>query len=179
MKGLLWTLQAVFLGVFLTSCGSIGPDMAVVPAAPLAPAFAPVVTPADVVRYADELDFSDPRLVAAVAQVESNYRAKAKNVYKGVTYYGLMQISYQRAHLLGFRGKPRQLLNWRTNVKFAAMYLAQLRAEHGTLRKTIAAYNAGTVYYCETKCPRGHLVNERYVREVMKAYKNLDDETDG
>ena len=136
-----------------------------------------IISVGDVVRYADQLDFSDPKLIASIAMVESDVQPQAKSTYKGVTYYGLMQISYSTAKMVGFRGKPHDLMNWRTNIKWATKYLAQLKAEHGTLRKTIAAYNAGTVYYCQRKCPRGHLVNEDYVRKVLRAYEEINEES--
>lgn len=126
------------------------------------------VSEAEITLYASSIGFFDPTLVVAIARVESSYRARVVSWYKGLPYYGMMQMSMGTARMLGYRGHGDGLLNWRTNVRFAAKYLTSLKEKHGTVRRTVAAYNAGTVYM------RGkYFVNENYVRKVMKAHQSL------
>jgi soluble lytic murein transglycosylase-like protein len=127
------------------------------------------VTEQEIAAYARSQHFFDPKLVVAIARVESGYRYRVTSLYKGITYYGLMQMSYGTAHMMGFRGKPHELLNWRTNLRWSIRYLEALREEHVTTCRTVAAYNAGTVYM------RGkYFVNEGYVRKVMAAHRSIN-----
>jgi len=130
------------------------------------------ITEQDIIRYADEINFADPKLVASIAKIESNYYPRAVNIYKGTAYYGLMQMSYDTARAVGFKGPPNDLFYWKVNVKYSIKYLEYLIREHKALRKVIASYNAGTVYYCRKKCPVGQFVNEDYVLLVMDTYRN-------
>jgi soluble lytic murein transglycosylase-like protein len=84
-----------------------------------------------------------------------------------------MQISYQTARAVGFKGHPKDLMNWKINLKYAAKYLELLIPKHITLRRVIASYNAGTVYLCRKRCPPGQFVNEGYVTSVMEVYTSL------
>lgn len=122
------------------------------------------------------LKFPDPKLLASIAKVESSWNPAATNHHKGITYYGLMQISYGTAHMMGYRGKPQDLMNWKINIKWASKYLQYLSEEHLTYRDVVASYNAGTVIMCKYKCPKGHLVNEKYVKDVMSVYNILSGE---
>lgn len=126
------------------------------------------VSESEIKLHASSIGFFDPKLIVAIARVESSYRARVVSWYKGLPYYGMMQMSMGTARMLGYRGHGDGLLNWRTNVRYAAKYLTLLREKHGTVRRTVAAYNAGTVYM------RGkYFVNENYVRKVMKAHQSL------
>jgi len=126
------------------------------------------VSETDIKLHASSIGFFDPTLIVAIARVESSYRARVVSWYKGLPYYGMMQMSMGTARMLGYSGHGDGLLNWRTNVRYAAKYLTLLKEKHGTVRRTVAAYNAGTVYM------RGkHFVNENYVRKVMKAHQSL------
>jgi soluble lytic murein transglycosylase-like protein len=161
--------QWLFGFLFLNFCGVAYAPLGEPPSYPAMT----VLTVQDIIRYAHQLDFFDPKLIASIAKIESDYQPEAQSVYKGIIYYGLMQMSYETARMVGFRGHPQELMDWRVNMKYASRYLEQLMHEHGTLPKTVAAYNAGTVYYCQRKCPKGEMVNATYVSNVMRVYQEL------
>ncbi|MCT2540316.1 lytic transglycosylase domain-containing protein [Sedimentimonas flavescens] len=96
-------------------------------------------------RYADEYEV--PRsLVHRVIQRESDYNPGARNG----PYYGLMQILPQTARGMGFDGKPTDLLDAETNLKYAVKYLrgAWLCAD-GSHDAAVKWYASG--YYYEAK----------------------------
>lgn len=85
----------------------------------------------------------------------------------GTPSYGICQVKYDTAKMLGFSGKEKDLMTPNVNAKWAARYLKyQLDRYDGNWCKVAAAYNAGT--YNESKkkpgCPR----NLAYVRNVQK-----------
>lgn len=96
-------------------------------------------------EYADRYDV--PRsLVHKVVQRESMYRPKARNG----PYYGLMQILPQTARGMGFRGKPADLLDAETNLKYAVKYLrGAWMVSDGSEDKAVMWYARG--YYYEAK----------------------------
>lgn len=59
-------------------------------------------------------------LVQKVVIRESTHRPTARNG----PYYGLMQILPATARSMGFRGKPSDLLDAETNLKYATRYLS-------------------------------------------------------
>ena len=82
-----------------------------------------------------------PKLAHAVVTLESGYRSHI--IHKG--NYGLMQVRLGTARAMGFRGKPRQLLNPDTNLHYGMAYLT--RAWHSSRRnicRTIKRYRTGT-----------------------------------
>jgi len=128
-----------------------------------------ILTEEDILRYGEELGFFDPYLLVAIAKVESSLQPKATSSYKGTEYYGLMQMCYETALMLGFSGEPDELLHWKTNVRLAARYLDRLYNQHGSKKKAVAAYNAGTVYI--SKKDNTKFVNQVYVDKVHTAYE--------
>lgn len=102
-------------------------------------------------KYADL--YKVPRaLVHRLVVRESTHRPKAINR----PYYGLMQILPATARTMGFRGKPNDLLDADTNLKYAVKYLrgAWLLAD-GNFDTAVKHYSRG--YYYEAK-RRGMLV---------------------
>lgn len=96
-------------------------------------------------KYADLYEV--PRsLVHRLAIRESRHRPGARNG----PYYGLLQILPQTARGMGFRGKPNDLLDGETNLKYGVKYLrgAYIVAE-GDPDATIMWYARG--YYYEAK----------------------------
>ena len=95
--------------------------------------------------YADRYEVPRP-LVHRIIQRESNYVAEARNG----PYYGLMQILPQTAATMGFRGKPADLLDAETNLKYGVKYLrgAWLCAD-GSYDRAEMWYAKG--YYYEAK----------------------------
>ena len=149
--------------------------MALVASSPsLAKTSAAKVKEEEIIAYARKISYRDPRLVLAIAKVESSLNPKAKAIGQGRAHYGLLQISYETAHFMGFRGKPHDLYDWKTNVRYSTNYLNYLASRYSEQRHIIAAYNAGSVFYCRKKCPKGKLVNESYVKSVLKHYRSSE-----
>lgn len=97
-----------------------------------------------VLRYAAENSL-DPRLVAAVIKVESDFRPRATSS-KGAL--GLMQVMPETgrwaAGVLGLSGyTEKTLFDPSTNIMIGSWYLARLRTRFGGTALAVAAYNAG------------------------------------
>jgi soluble lytic murein transglycosylase-like protein len=71
-----------------------------------------------ITKYARIYDVPES-LVHRVVRRESNYNPAARNG----PYYGLMQILPQTAKTMGFRGRPSDLLDAETNLKYGVKYL--------------------------------------------------------
>lgn len=92
----------------------------------------------------------------------------------GSPSYGICQVKYDTAKMLGFHGKAEALVNPFTNAKYAAEYLKYQEVRPDDPRggygndwcKLTAAYNAGR--YNESKKSPGYPRNLIYVREVQK-----------
>ena len=89
----------------------------------------------------------------------------------GSPSYGICQIKYETAKMVGFTGKAKELMDPKINAQWAAAYLKFQKSRYnGDWMKSTAAYNSGT--YNESKkvpgCPR----NLKYIRRVQK---NLDE----
>jgi soluble lytic murein transglycosylase-like protein len=61
-----------------------------------------------------------PSLVHRIVQRESGYNPGARNG----PYWGLMQIRYDTARSMGYRGSAAGLLDAETNLKYGVKYLA-------------------------------------------------------
>lgn len=89
----------------------------------------------------------------------------------GSPSYGICQIKYETAKMVGFTGKAKELMDPKINAQWAAAYLKFQKSRYdGDWMKSAAAYNSGT--YNESKkvpgCPR----NLKYIKRVQK---NLDE----
>lgn len=85
----------------------------------------------------------------------------------GSPSYGICQIKYETAKMVGFTGKAKELMDPKINAQWAAAYLKFQKSRYnGDWMKSTAAYNSGT--YNESKkvpgCPR----NLKYIRHVQK-----------
>lgn len=85
----------------------------------------------------------------------------------GSPTYGICQIKYDTAKMIGFTGNAKDLMTPEVNAKWAAQYLKYQKARYdGDWVKSVAAYNSGT--YNESKkvpgCPR----NLKYIRYVQQ-----------
>lgn len=97
---------------------------------------------------ADELQIPE-ELLHRVIQRESDYNAGARNG----PYYGLMQILPETAQTMGFQGSPDQLLDPRTNLRYAGAYLrgAYIVAD-GDLDEAVGWYARGYYYEARNRC---------------------------
>jgi len=85
-------------------------------------------------------------LVHRVVIRESTHRPEARNG----PYYGLMQILPATARSMGFRGKPADLLDAETNLKYAVRYLrGAWLVSDGDMDAAVMWYARG--YYYEAK----------------------------
>ncbi|WP_308916106.1 lytic transglycosylase domain-containing protein [Jannaschia sp. LMIT008] len=113
-------LIAICLTVLLSACATTSdPGASTRQALPLHPGETPAVRRL-VNKWADYYDV--PRsLVHRVIQRESDYRANA--VAPSRLYWGMMQILPATARNMGFRGKPSDLLEADTALKYSIRYL--------------------------------------------------------
>lgn len=85
-------------------------------------------------------------LVQRVVIRESHHRPAARNG----PYYGLMQILPQTARTMGFQGRPEDLLDAETNLRYGVKYLrGAWLVSDGSQDRAIKWYSSG--YYYEAK----------------------------
>ena len=83
---------------------------------------------------------------------------------KGTPTYGICQVKYATAQMLGYQGEAEGLLNPKENAKWAANYLRYQQVRYGDWCRAVAAYNAGR--YNESKVMPGYPRNIKYVNKV-------------
>jgi soluble lytic murein transglycosylase-like protein len=85
-------------------------------------------------------------LLHRIIKRESNYNAQA---YHG-GHWGLMQMKYETARSMGYRGPAAGLLNPETNLRFGGRYLAgAYLVSGGNVERALMLYGRG--YYYEAK----------------------------
>ncbi len=98
-----------------------------------------------IVKYAD-LYHMPVELLQKVIIRESTHNPRARNG----PYYGLMQILPQTARSMGFQGRPEELLDAETNLKYAGKYLrGAWLVSGGDMDAAVMWYARG--YYYEAK----------------------------
>lgn len=108
-------------------------------------------------------------LLLAICTYESNGLKSVVNPFdNGSPSFGICQIKYETAQMVGYTGTRKGLMKPYTNAYFAAKYLAYQQKRYGSEDwcKLTAAYNAGT-YHPSKKRP-GQPTNITYVRRVQK-----------
>jgi soluble lytic murein transglycosylase-like protein len=94
------------------------------------------------------------RLVHRVVQRESGYNPHAMHN----AFYGLMQITYQTARGMGYRGAPAGLLDPEVNLTYAVSYLANAyKAADGNESDAVRLYASGYYYVAKRKHLLGQL----------------------
>lgn len=95
----------------------------------------------------------NPLLTASIIRTESNFNPRAKKYEWRVKDYsaGLMQIRYQTARMLGYKGKLKYLYKPRTNISLGVQYLKQLITRYPVNNDAIIAYNQGTPIWSNKK----------------------------
>lgn len=109
-------------------------------------------------------------LLLAICSHESGLN----NVYVhhdgGSPTYGICQIKYETAKMVGFTGEAKELMDAEKNAKWAATYLKYQKSRYaGDWIKSTAAYNSGTYFESKTVpgCPR-NLQYLKYVQEKLE-----------
>jgi Soluble lytic murein transglycosylase and related regulatory proteins (some contain LysM/invasin domains) len=108
----------------------------------------------------------DPKLLHAIAKVESNYNPRAVSP-KGAL--GVMQLIPSTARLVGVSDPfdPRE------NIHGGARYLRYLLDKFGDLTLALAAYNAGPKAVEAYGGIPPYEETQRYVRSVLSLYQRL------
>jgi soluble lytic murein transglycosylase-like protein len=93
-------------------------------------------------RYAVLYDVPES-LIRRVIVRESGYNPRARHG----PYWGLMQIRYDTARTMGYRGPPAGLLDADTNLRYAVKYLAGAwRVARGNPDRAVHFYAVGYYY---------------------------------
>ena len=141
-RHLLWTLAAFSLSS-VAGCAKTEP---------VTRAYNPPLYPNETPELRKKINYwadhyEVPRsLVHRLAVRESTHRPWATNS----PYYGLLQILPATARSMGFKGKPKDLLDADTNLKFAVRYLrGAWMISDGSHDNAVKHYSRG--YYYEAK----------------------------
>lgn len=104
-------------------------------------------------------------LLGSVCFVESRWRVHVLHKDDGGSNsVGICQIKLKTAREYGFKGNEQQLLEVKTNIKYAAKYLSHLlKRYHGQVNKAVIAYNQGHA---------GSLTTTKYQRKVFKEWNH-------
>ena len=108
-------------------------------------------------------------LLLAICQHESNnFSMNYSADDKGSPSYGVCQVKLKTGRMLGFHGNPSDLINPKTNAKYAAQYLSYLQSRYGEhdWLLLVAAYNSGS--YHPSNRVRGCPKNLKYIRKVRQ-----------
>ncbi|RXZ43214.1 lytic transglycosylase domain-containing protein [Crenobacter cavernae] len=111
----------------------------------------------------------DPRLLYAIAKVESNFDVGATHRNRDGSYdIGLMQINSRHLPRLARHGITEDVLRRDacTSVMSGAWILAEFVRSEGYGWRAIGAYNAG-------RSPDRSAARERYVQKVWRVYRQL------
>jgi soluble lytic murein transglycosylase-like protein len=118
-------------------------------------------------RYSSKYGISE-EMIHAVINVESGGNAKAKNKDGS---YGLMQLQYGTAVVMGFKGSRVDLLKPEVNISLGVKYLRYLLDMFGSENMALDAYNRG--WGNVKKYPyRGEWAKHRYVGLILKQRSN-------
>ena len=117
-------------------------------------------------RLAEDTYGIDSRLLRAIAQVESNFVADARNVNRnGSVDMGLMQINSVHFPRLRKLGVTEMMLikNPCVSVMVGALILSEMIARYGYNWEAVGAYNAGTA-------KKNHALRRKYAIRISKIY---------
>lgn len=95
---------------------------------------------------ATSVQFNLPQgLLSSLCFIETRHKVTAVAPNDGATTsYGICQVKYETAVWLGFKGTTKQLMEPKTNIYYAAKYLAKNIARYnGHIEKAVIAYNQG------------------------------------
>lgn len=112
-------------------------------------------------------------LLLAICTQESNLTNSMVLHDGGSPSYGVCQLKFETAKMLGFKGRPQDLMDVSINASYAAKYLAYQESRYGDdWVKLAGSYNSGT-YNPSSKirgCPR----NLKYIKAVKSKLEGAD-----
>lgn len=131
----------------------------------------------DIIAYSC-LYHVNPKLTASIISNESSFNPKAKKYERRVHDYslGLMQIRYQTAKMLGFKGHQNKLYDPDTNIKLGVKYLRKLLIKYPVNNDGIIAYNQGRPkygHYCRCYLTFSGKRNQ-YAKKVMAKMRLIE-----
>ena len=129
------------LSPLLTGC-SATPQIDATPTASIAEPSAKTALDERIAHYAALYDVPESLIRRSIKR-ESGGNPRARNG----PYWGLMQIRYDTAQGMGYRGSPSGLLDADTNLKYAVRYLANAWVVSGGNPDRAIALYAGGYYY--------------------------------
>jgi soluble lytic murein transglycosylase-like protein len=107
-----------------------------------------------------------PNLLSSLCYIESTHNINA--VHKddgGGDSVGICQVKLKTAKWLGFKGTEKQLMYPKTNIYYAAKYLAYQKKRYGNITRAIVAYNIGNAK---------NLTRSKYSDKVIKQWRALN-----
>jgi len=120
-------------------------------------------------KFSQKYDIS-PELIEAVISVESNFKNKAKGPdsnKKGFSH-GLMQLKFNTAQSLGFKGTLEQLYYPYYNIKYGVKYLSVCRKwSKGNIYLALDYYNRG-IGKCKKYPWKEVWIKHKYVGKIIK-----------
>jgi hypothetical protein len=129
----------------------------------------------DIFRVSQEYNI-DPLLLHAIAEVESDYNARAVS---RAGAQGLMQVMPDTARRFGMTNPEQELFDPVSNLRVSSNYIRSLHHLFGNnIPLILAAYNAGenaVIRYGYTIPP--YKETKKYVNKVMKRYLQLKSES--
>ena len=110
-----------------------------------------------------------PALLDSLCFVESGHNQAAVHLDDGGSNsVGVCQVKLRTARWLGFKGTEQQLLKPKTNVYYAAKYLAYQLHRYKNVEKAIVAYNKGNAT---------NLLSSKYSVKVINQWAVTRDES--
>lgn len=115
------------------------------------------------------LQFDLPQgLLESLCWVESSHKVTAIHHDDGDSdSLGICQIKYTTSKWLGFKGTPKQLMNPRVNIYYAAKFLSYQQHRYNSITRGIVAYNIGNAK---------HLTRSNYSDKVLKTWRSHNNE---
>ena len=103
-------------------------------------------------------------LLESLCYVESTHKITAiHHDDGGEDSLGVCQVQHTTAKYLGFKGTTKQLMDPKTNIHYAAKYLAKQIKRYNSVSRGIIAYNRGNAR---------NLITSKYLDKVIKTWVN-------
>jgi soluble lytic murein transglycosylase-like protein len=134
---------AAFGALMLAGCAPTGGPVASAPAEPSRAELSPHGALNERIAYYARLHDVPESLIHRSIRRESGYNPAARNG----PYWGLMQIRYDTAQGMGYRGSPSGLLDADTNLAYGVPYLANAYHVGGRNESRAISLYAGGYYY--------------------------------